>query len=122
MYGGLPMTVVPWAAISRKREVPKSLTLSMPGSDSSMLPGRRSRCRMPDAMRVIDRVAHLTGEVERLRQLERALACDALLERLARHVLHHDEEVVVLLLGRQDRDDVRVTHRREQARLLHASR
>ena len=29
MYGGLPMTVVPCAAISRKREVPKSATLSM---------------------------------------------------------------------------------------------
>ena len=47
LEGGLPITVVPCAAISRKRDVPKSLTLSMPVSETSMLPGRMSRCRMP---------------------------------------------------------------------------
>ncbi len=41
------MTVVPWAAISRKREVPKSATLAMPDSLTSTLPGRRSRWMMP---------------------------------------------------------------------------
>ena len=41
-----------------------------------------------------------------------------LLERLARHVLHHDEEHVVLLLGGEHRDDVRMAHRGEQPRLL----
>ena len=30
MYGGLPITVVPCAAISRKRDVPKSATFTMP--------------------------------------------------------------------------------------------
>ena len=43
MYGGLPITVVPCAAISRKREVPKSATLIIPCSVTSTLPGRRSR-------------------------------------------------------------------------------
>ena len=38
-------------------------------------------------------------------------------ERLARHVLHDDEEDVLLLLRRQDGDDVRVVEGREQARL-----
>ena len=47
MYGGLPITVVPCAAISRKRDVPKSATFSMPCSVTSTLPGRRSRWMMP---------------------------------------------------------------------------
>ena len=47
MYGGLPMTVVPCAAISRKREVPKSATFSMPFSVTSTFDGRRSRCSTP---------------------------------------------------------------------------
>ena len=67
------------------------------------------------AVRVIDGVADLARVVERLRQLERAVAADDVLERFARHVLHHDEEDVVLLLGRQDRDDVRVVEAGEQA-------
>ncbi len=44
MYGGLPMTVVPTAASSRKRDVPKSATLTRPLSAIMMLAGRRSRC------------------------------------------------------------------------------
>ena len=43
MYGGLPMTVVPCAAISRKRDVPKSATFSMSFSVTSTLAGLRSR-------------------------------------------------------------------------------
>ena len=71
------------------------------------------------AMRVVDRVADLAGEVERARQVERAFAPDDVLQRLAGHVLHHDEEHVVLLLGGEHGDDVRVAHRGEQPRLLH---
>ena len=47
MYGGLPMTVVPCAAISRKRDVPKSATFNMPLSETSTFDGRRSRCSTP---------------------------------------------------------------------------
>ena len=67
MYGGLPMTVVPCAAISRKRDVPKSVTLSMPVSGDEHV--ARPQVAMEDAgaMRVIDRVADLAGEVERAR-------------------------------------------------------
>ena len=50
-------------------------------------------------------------------QIERALALDDRLERLARHVLHHDEEHVVLPLGGQDGDDVRMVEGGEEARL-----
>ena len=45
--GGLPMTVVPWAAISRNRDVPKSPTLSRPLSVTKTLAGRRSRWMTP---------------------------------------------------------------------------
>ena len=41
-----------------------------------------------------------------------------MLERFARHVLHHDEEHIVLLLGREDGDDVGMAHRGEQPRLF----
>ena len=41
-----------------------------------------------------------------------------MLERFARHVLHHDEEHIVLFLGGEHGDDVRMTHRGEQPRLL----
>ena len=43
MYGGLPITVVPCAAISSTRDVPKSATFTSPCSVTSTLPGRRSR-------------------------------------------------------------------------------
>ena len=46
-----------------------------------------------------------------------AVARDDGLERVARHVLHHDEEDVLLLLRRQNRDDVRMVERGQQARL-----
>ena len=42
---------------------------------------------------------------------------DDVLERFARHVLHHDEEDVVLLLRRGDRDDVGMAELGEQPRL-----
>jgi hypothetical protein len=41
------------------------------------------------------------------------------LERLALHVLHHDEEHIVLLLSREYGDDVGMAHRREEPWLLH---
>src|SRR6185436_9068940 len=64
-----------------------------------------------------DGVADLARVVERARHVERAVADDDVLERLARDVLHHDEEDVLLLLRGQDRDDVRMVERRKQARL-----
>ena len=69
------------------------------------------------AVRVIDGVADLAGEVERAGQIERAARADDVLERLARHVLHHDEEDAVLLLRGGDRDDVGMIDRGEQPRL-----
>ena len=69
------------------------------------------------AVRVVDGVADLAGVVERAGEVERALAQHDRLERLARHVLHHDEEHAVLLLGGGDGDDVRVRDAGEQARL-----
>ena len=117
MYGGLPITVVPCAAISRKREVPKSATFSMSFSVTSTLAGPQVAMDHALAVRVVDGVADLAGEVERAVQLERALERDDVLERLALHVLHHDEEDVVLLLGGRDGDDVRMADAGEQARL-----
>ena len=69
----------------------------------------------PLAMRVVDGVADLAGVVERAREVEGATRCDEVLERLAWDVLHHDEEHVILLLGRRDRHDVRVVEARQQA-------
>ncbi len=118
MYGGLPITVVPCAAISSTRDVPKSVTLRSPFSDTSMLPGRRSRCRTPRLVRVIDGVADLTGEIERAIHVERAVPHDDLLQGLASHVLHHDEKDVLLLFRGENRHDVRMAHGRQEPRLL----
>ena len=117
MYGGLPMTVVPCAAISRKRDVPKSATFSIPLSDDQHV--RRPQVAVQHALpvRVVDGVADLAGVVERERDVERALARDDRLERFARHELHHDEEDVLLLFSRQDRDDVGMIEAGEEPRL-----
>ena len=84
MYGGLPITVVPCAAISRKRDVPKSATLtqSLFGDEHVA----RTQIAVDDAltMGVVHGVADLAGVVERARQVERAFADDDRLERLAR--------------------------------------
>ena len=111
------MTVVPCAAISRKREVPKSATFTQPAVGDQDV--RRPQVAMQHALpvRVIDGVADLAGVVERARQIERAVARDDRFERLARHELHHDEEDVVLLLRRDDRDDVGMIETGEQPRL-----
>ena len=69
-------------------------------------------------MCVIDGVADLAREVEGAVQIERALSHDDVFERLTGHVLHDDEEHVLLLLGREYGDDVGVTHGGEQPRLL----
>ena len=65
---------------------------------------------MNDALlvRVVHRVADLAREVERAIQIERAVALDHRFERVARHVLHHDEKHVVLLFRGEDGDDVRM--------------
>ena len=66
---------------------------------------------------VFDGIDDLARVVEREVQLERAAIRDDVLERLARHVLHDDEEDVVLLLCRDDRDDVGMVERGQQPRL-----
>ena len=64
------------------------------------------------------RVAHLTDVVERTGEIEASFPRDDRLERLARHVLHHHEKHVVVLLGRQDRNDVGMIERRKQTRFV----
>ena len=68
-------------------------------------------------MRVVDGVADLAREVECAVEIDRALERDDVLERLARHVLHDDEEGAVLLLCRGDGDDVGVADAGEEAGL-----
>ena len=111
------MTVVPCAAISRNRDVPKSATFSMSFSVDEHV--GRPQIAVNDALRVrvIDGVADLAGEIERAVQIERALRPDDVLERLALHVLHHDEEDVLLFLRGDDRDDVGMADAGQQPRL-----
>ena len=111
------MTVVPCAAISRNREVPKSATFAMPVSVTMHVAGPQVAVDDALAVGVVHGVADLAGVVEGPRQVERALAIGDRLERLARHVLHHDEEHVVVALGGEHRDDVRMAERRQQPRL-----
>src|SRR6185503_3787378 len=65
----------------------------------------------------VDGVADLAGVVERAQHVERAFPRDQRLERFARHELHHDEEDVLLLLRREDGDDVGVIQGGQQPRL-----
>ena len=73
---------------------------------------------MDDALRVrvLHRPRDLDRIVERLIDLEPTAGRDDRLEGFARDVLHHDEENVVLLLRRRDRDDVRMVECGQQAR------
>ena len=71
----------------------------------------------PLGMRVVDAVADLAGEVERAVDIERAVGLDDVLQRYSLHVLHHDEEHVLLLFSRGDGNDVGVADAREQPRL-----
>ena len=66
------------------------------------------------SMRVVESIADLAGVVERNRHVERAAPREHHFERLAGHVLHHDEEDVLLLIRRHERDDVRVVQAAEQ--------
>ena len=70
------------------------------------------------AVGVIDGVADLAAEVERPRQIEDTLPHDDVLERFARHVLHHDEEHIVLLLRGEHGDDVRMVQGGQQPRFF----
>src|SRR5438093_1409594 len=63
------------------------------------------------------RVLEARRRQELARHFERAVARDNRLERLAGDELHHDEEDVLLLFGSENRDDVRVIERSQQARL-----
>ena len=73
---------------------------------------------MDDALLLgmVDGVANLAGVIQGAGQIQGAFALDDRLERLARHVLHHDEEHIVLFLGGQDGDDVRMVEGGEEAR------
>jgi hypothetical protein len=84
MYGGLPITVVPCAAISRKRDVPEVGDLQNAVLRHQHVARPQVAVQDAGAVRVIDRIADLTAEVERARQLERAVAHDDVLERIAR--------------------------------------
>jgi hypothetical protein len=76
-----------------------------------------SQIAVDDALRVrvVDGVADLADEVERPRQVDRAVAIRDGFERLARHVLHHDEEHVVDALGGEHGHDVGMAQRGEEA-------
>ena len=67
-------------------------------------------------VRVLHRVGDLAGVVEHGRHVHRAAGRDDVLERFPRDVLHDNEEHVVLLFGGDDRDDVGVIQRRQEAR------
>ncbi len=69
-------------------------------------------------VRVVDSVGDLHDEVERAIQLDRAFTHDDRLERLARDVLHDDEEDAFLLLRREDRDDVGMAQAPQEAGLV----
>jgi hypothetical protein len=79
---------------------------------------RRPKVAVDDALPVgvIDGIADLAGEIERPVQLERTIGGDDVLERLARNVLHHDEEDVLFLLRRDDRNDIRMADARQKTR------
>jgi hypothetical protein len=80
---------------------------------------RGAQIAVDDALRVrvVDGVADLAGEIQRPVQVQRTLRGDDVLERFPLHVLHHDEEDVLLLFCRRDGDDVGMTHAGEQPRL-----
>jgi len=59
----------------------------------------------------------MTGRPTEPGDVERALARDDGLERLTRHELHDDEEDILLFLGGQDGDDIRVIEAGEEPRL-----
>src|SRR5262249_43783394 len=80
---------------------------------------RGTQIAMQDTMTMgmIDGVANLTRVVERLGDVECPVPEQNRIERFARDELHHDEEHVVLLLGRENRDDVRMIQCGKKARL-----
>ncbi len=67
------------------------------------------------AMCMGDRPSDLLCVSEGAVDLQTAAAGDDGLQRLTRHVLHDDEEDIILLLGGRDRDDVRVIKAGKQA-------
>ena len=85
MYGGLPMTVVPCAAISRNRDVEVGHLQHVVLGDQDV---GRPQVAVDHALPVgmIDGVADLAGEVERPVDVERAVRGDQVLERLTLHM------------------------------------
>ena len=68
MYGGLPITVVPCAAISRNREVPKSRDLEQALVGHEHVGRPQIAVDHALLVRVVDGVADLAGVVERARE------------------------------------------------------
>ncbi len=70
------------------------------------------------AVRMIDGVADLAGEIERAAHVEGAITRDDVLERFSGDVLHHDEEDVLQLLRGENGNDVGMAHRGKEPGLL----
>jgi len=96
--------VVPCAAISRKREVPKSATLSRPRSRRARSKAQ-SRWMTPCLCAWSTVVADLARVVERARHVERPSRA-MIVSSVSRARTHHDEETFSCLLGSQNRHDV----------------
>ena len=112
------MTVVPCAAISRKREVPKSATFTMSFSVDQHV--GRPQVAVDDALRVrvIDGVADLAGEVERAVE-RRARPFAAMMFSSVSPCTYSItmKNTFVLLLRGGDGDDVGMADAGEQPRL-----
>src|SRR5262249_19058749 len=107
-------------AVSRdfeKARRPEIRDLRQTGIGHQHVPGTQITIQDTVTMGMIEGVANLTRVVERLRYVELAVPEQNRFERFARYELHHDEEHIVLLLGRENRDDVRMIQRGKKARL-----
>ena len=97
--------------------MPKSVTFARPSSSSSTFCGFTSRCTSPRSCAACSArpisIAYATASLDR----QRALAADAVLERLAAHVLEDDVGVALVLAGVDHHHDVRVRELRDGARL-----
>ena len=118
-YVAVPSTapVFVSGSLASARAIPKSVTFTCPCGVMSTLPGFTSRCTTPLRVRERQRVGDLGGDARGVDRRERAVGVDHLAQRLAGHVLHHDEGRAVLLAPVVDRDDVRVVQAGGRLRL-----
>src|SRR5215831_13013307 len=124
MYSGVPIAIPGlvsrrsrWASASVVLAMPKSSTLTTSAAPSrvirKMFSGLRSRWMMPSR-----RAADLAGDLERPRDVERALALDHAAELDALQVLHDEVRAAVGGgAGVGDVDDVGVADLGRRARL-----